>query len=133
MTDDDKPDMAPAANLAPPPAHDPAPETGRTPRTRVPREAVPAGERAIEAAILSHVIAAGPDRSVTPVDIAMALGADWRSKLTAVRRAAIHLALDGQIEVLRKGKPVAPAGVKGVIRLRCLSTQPQKPSSDALS
>jgi hypothetical protein len=117
---------------------EPAPQdTPNPPRLRVPREAVPAGERAIEAAILSHVMAAGPARSVTPTDVAMAMGADWRSKLTAVRRAAIHLAADGQIEILRKGKPVDPIGVKGVIRLRQVlpptSPHPEISPSDELS
>lgn len=106
----------------PTPTEDSAPAAPRPPRVRVPREKMPAGERAIEAAILSHVAAAG-EGSVTPVDVAMAMGADWRSKLTAVRRAAINLALDGHIEILRKGKPVDPIGVKGVIRLRA-SRQP---------
>lgn len=104
------------------------------PRVRVPREKMPAGERAIEAAILSYVAAAGGG-STTPVDVAMAMGADWRSKLTAVRRAAINLALDGHIEILRKGKPVDPVGVKGVIRLRA-AAQPPSPGpapSDEMS
>jgi hypothetical protein len=119
-------------------AEEPAPQaTPNPPRLRVPRETVPAGERAIEAAILSHVIAAGPDKSVTPTDVAMAMGADWRSKLTAVRRAAIHLAADGQIEILRKGKPVDPIGVKGVIRLRQAvpqtSSHPETAPFDELS
>lgn len=102
MTDDDTTEPAPP----------------HTPRQRIPREEVPAGERAIEAAILSHVIALGPDKSISPNEIAMSLGPDWRTKLTAVRRAAIHLAVAGQIEILRKGKQVDPIGAKGVIRLR---------------
>jgi hypothetical protein len=44
-------------------------------------------------------------------------GEAWRSLLTPVRRAAIALARDGRVLVLRKGKPVPPEGVKGVIRL----------------
>jgi hypothetical protein len=90
----------------------------RPPRLRTPREALPPGERAIEAAILSHVIARGADKSICPSEVARALGPDWRTKLTAVRRAAIRLALAGQIEILRKGHPVDPTDVKGVIRLR---------------
>jgi hypothetical protein len=35
-----------------------------------------------------------------------------------VRRAAVRLAQEGRIDILRKGKPVDPLGVKGVIRLR---------------
>ena len=125
MSDDDEPIAtdAPQTRSA----------TPNPPRVRVPREKVPAGERAIEAAILSHVMAAGPEKSATPTDIAMAMGADWRSKLTAVRRAAIHLALEGQIDILRKGKPVDPIGVKGVIRLRLVQIGPDIPPSDELS
>jgi hypothetical protein len=75
-------------------------------------------ETAIEAAILHQAMLSGPDKSVSPSDVAMALGPDWRAKLSAVRRAAIRLAVAGRIEVLRKGRPVDPIGVKGVIRLR---------------
>ena len=114
MTDDDT-------------AEPPAP---RLPRARVPREDVPAGERAIEAAILSHVMALAPNASISPNDVAMALGSDWRTKLTAVRRAAIRLALDGQIEILRKGKPVDPTGAKGVIRLRAGSMRSELPDPE---
>ena len=36
-----------------------------------------------------------------------------------VRHAAVRsLAQGGQIEILRKGKPIDPAEIKGVIRLR---------------
>ncbi len=109
--------------------HDDAPEATapaqpRTPRVRVPQN-VPVGEKAIEAAILSHVLVCGPEGSICPSDVAMAMGADWRTRLTAVRRAAIRLAVAGQIDILRKGKPVDPIDVKGVIRLRI------RPSSDA--
>lgn len=96
----------------------PEPTAPGIPRPRTPRQTLPAGERAIEAAILSHVIALGPDKSISPNQVAMALGSDWRTKLTAVRRAAIHLAQAGQVEILRKGKPVDPMAAKGVIRLR---------------
>lgn len=96
--------------------------TPSAPRSRQPT--TPAGEKAIEAAILSHVLACGPDGSISPNDVAMAMGPDWRTKLTAVRRAAIRLAVAGQIEILRKGKPVDPIDVKGVIRLRVAGAAP---------
>jgi hypothetical protein len=35
-----------------------------------------------------------------------------------VRRAAVELARAGSIEILRKGKPVPPEAMRGVIRLR---------------
>ena len=41
-----------------------------------------------------------------------------RWELSAVRRAAARLAEAGRIEILRKGKPVPPAEMRGVIRLR---------------
>ncbi len=78
----------------------------------------PVGEKAIEAAILSLVAIRGPDKSICPTEVARLMGPDWRTKLTAVRRAAIRLAQSGQIDILRKGTRVEPEGVKGVIRLR---------------
>ena len=68
--------------------------------------------------ILRQTTEAGPTRSVNPTDIARALAPEWHGQLNAVRRAAIRLAEAGRIDILRKGKPVAPAAVKGVIRLR---------------
>jgi hypothetical protein len=88
----------------------------KTPRPKP--EAVPVGERTIEAAILSHVLARGAGKSICPSEVAMAMGPDWRTKLTAVRRAAIRLAVAGQLDILRKGRKVDPVEVRGVIRLR---------------
>jgi hypothetical protein len=65
--------------------------------------------------------------SISPTDAARAVAAAlapeggpdaWHRYLPPIRRAADALARDGRIEILRKGKPVDPAGVKGVIRLR---------------
>jgi hypothetical protein len=77
----------------------------------------------IEAEIRRQTTAAGAQASISPSDVAHALSPPppsevWRGKLSAVRRAAIRLALAGEIDILRKGKPVAPAAAKGVIRLR---------------
>jgi hypothetical protein len=78
---------------------------------------------AIEAEILRQAVARGADKSLCPSEVAQAMGPDWRSKLSAVRRAAIRLALEGQIEILRKGRKVDdPKEVRGVIRLRIAST-----------
>ena len=38
--------------------------------------------------------------------------------MNAVRQQAIHLARQGRIEIVRKGRPVDPNKVKGVVRLR---------------
>ncbi|GHF12375.1 hypothetical protein GCM10017044_02900 [Kordiimonas sediminis] len=65
----------------------------------------------------------GPDRSVAPRDIAQKLipaeedGKDWRSLLPRIKKLATVLAGDGQLQILRKGKPVSPAGLKGVYRI----------------
>lgn len=76
----------------------------------------------VEAAILRLTEACDPGRSVTPEEIARSLTPEnetvWRSKLSAVRRAAIRLAGEGRVELLRKGKPIPPEEARGVIRLR---------------
>ncbi len=75
-------------------------------------------EQAIEATLLSLVTARGPDKSICPSEVARALAPEWHALMGAVRRVAVRLALAGRIEILRKGKAVDPAGVRGVIRLR---------------
>jgi hypothetical protein len=85
----------------------------------------PIGERAVEAAILSLVNAAGLGKSITPEDAARALALDWQTKLSAVRRASVRLAQAGMIDILRKGKPVDPSAAKGVIRLTLPQPKPQ--------
>jgi hypothetical protein len=42
----------------------------------------------------------------------------WRRYLTAIRQQALSLARLDQLEFLRKGKPVAPDEIKGVVRIR---------------
>ena len=78
---------------------------------------------AVEASILTLTAARGPDKSICPSEVARALwsgppGDGWQSLMTPVRAAAVRLARAGQVDILRKGQPVDPAAVKGVIRLR---------------
>ena len=77
---------------------------------------------AIAAEILRQTAARGADKSICPSEVARALAPEeeaWRRLLGPVRAAAIRLAREGRIEVLRKGKPADPAGeIRGVIRLR---------------
>ena len=72
---------------------------------------------AIEAEILQRT--ATTDKSICPSEVARALEAEnWRPLMGAVRQAAARLATAGSIEILRKGKPIAPEAMHGVIRLR---------------
>jgi len=74
---------------------------------------------AIAAEILRLTAARGPDKSICPSEVARALAPGaWRPLLGAVRAEALRLAAAGRIEILRKGRPVAPEAVRGVIRLR---------------
>jgi hypothetical protein len=81
----------------------------------------------VETFLLDHLRARAPG-SADPTDVARAFQAAaepanpdaeaWRRHLSAVRRAALRLAADGRVEVLRKGKPVPSEEARGVIRLR---------------
>lgn len=80
-----------------------------------------------EQAILGLLAATGAN-SISPVDAARALAGNpaddsWRRNLSPIRLAVLRLARRGDIEILRKGKPVAPEDARGVIRLR-LATVP---------
>lgn len=83
---------------------------------------------AIAAEILHRVAMRGGDKSICPSEVARALAPDeeaWRRLMGPVREAAIALAREGRIEVLRKGKPVDPGQeVRGVIRLRIKGEPP---------
>lgn len=76
-----------------------------------------------EQAILRLLASPDEKKSISPTDAARALagnpaGEEWRQSLAPIRLAAIRLARAGRIELLRKGKPVAPEAARGVIRLR---------------
>ena len=77
-------------------------------------------EQAIEATLLRLVHARGPKKSICPSEVARALMPGWQGLMGAVRRVAVRLAVAGRIEILRKGKPVDPVDVRGVIRLRAV-------------
>ena len=73
------------------------------------------------ATILRLCAERGPGRSICPSEVARALaGTDekrWRLLMHPVRETAFHLAREGRIQVLRKGRPIAPEQAHGVIRL----------------
>jgi len=73
---------------------------------------------AIRAEILRQIAGRGAGRSICPSEVARALAPDdWRPLMGRVRQEAAALAGAGQLRILRKGKPVAPAAMRGVIRL----------------
>jgi len=85
----------------------------------------PPAESTIREEILRQTASRGAERSICPSEVARALaGGDdgpWRPLMAPVRRAAAGLARDGRIDILRKGKPVPPEAMRGVIRLRAAS------------
>ncbi|MDT7950501.1 MAG: DUF3253 domain-containing protein [Acetobacteraceae bacterium] len=74
--------------------------------------------RQIEAEIIAQTRARGPSASICPSEVAPTLADEWRPLMHAVREAAVRLAQAGRIEILRKGKPIDPAAIHGVVRLR---------------
>ncbi len=44
--------------------------------------------------------------------------ADWRRHFRAVKQQALHLARNGRLQMLRKGKLVDPRDARGVVRYR---------------
>ena len=75
----------------------------------------------ITRAILELTGARGPEKSVCPSEVARSLSEDWRSSMAPIRRVSTELARIGRIDILRHGKPIDPAAVRGVIRLRMRS------------
>ncbi|MCK8783007.1 DUF3253 domain-containing protein [Roseomonas sp. NAR14] len=94
----------------------PEPARAGTPRPASPR---PPSPGVLRDEILRQTAARGPQHSICPSEVARALDPDgWRSLLGPVRAEAAALAREGCIEVLRKGKPVQPEAMRGVLRLR---------------
>jgi hypothetical protein len=72
---------------------------------------------AVEAEILRRVGAT--EKSICPSEVARGLAPErWQPLMGLVRKAAGRLSEAGQIDILRKGKPIAPEAMHGVIRLR---------------
>jgi len=68
--------------------------------------------------ILTLVTARGAGKTICPSEVAKELDPEnWRSLLTKVRRTAQAMAKQGEIAIYRKGKPIEPDAMKGVIRL----------------
>ena len=77
---------------------------------------------AIEAEILQRTTERGPGKSICPSEVARALAPEkWQPLMGPIRKAAAKLSAAGRIDILRKGKPIAPDAIHGVIRLRIAS------------
>ena len=84
----------------------------------MPEPVAPAPVSRYDAAILEMATERGEGRSFSPSEVALALSENWRPLLIHIRAAARRLAEAGQIDILRHGKPIEPAAMKGVIRMR---------------
>jgi hypothetical protein len=72
----------------------------------------------LEDVILAELAASPQGRSISPEAVARAFaGEDWRKALPQVRAAAVGLARQGRVAILRHGKPADPDSFKGVYRL----------------
>ena len=73
-------------------------------------------------AALRDIERRGKESSIDPGTIARELvGSDpdtWGKLMKALRAVLMQMARDGEIEFLRKGKPIAPEELRGVYRLR---------------
>ena len=73
-------------------------------------------------AVLGEIASARPGASIDPGEVARKLaGADtkaWGRAMKPLRAVLVGLAKNGEIEFLRKGKPVTPEELRGVYRLR---------------
>lgn len=71
--------------------------------------------------LLRQVEARGSDKSICPSEVARALAPEWQGLMSRIRTVAAVLSREQRIDILRKGKPVEPEAMKGVIRLRLKS------------
>jgi hypothetical protein len=75
----------------------------------------------IETTLLRLIAERGPGKTLDPAEVARTLGGPhpdgWGPLMQPIRRAAVALAEEGRVVILRKGKPVDPRDFKGVYRL----------------
>ena len=76
---------------------------------------------AVESAILALLARREPGLTISPMDVARALGSDhpddWGPLMQPVRRVAVKLMKEGRLVITRKGRPVDPDDFPGVYRL----------------
>jgi hypothetical protein len=76
----------------------------------------------IEAAIFEKLAESDPKgqgKSIEPAEVAKAMQPEqWQRMLPKVKNVALGLMRQGKLTITKKGKPIDPAQMKGVIRLR---------------
>ena len=73
----------------------------------------------IETAILEKLAKLGPGKSIEPAEVAKDLQPEqWQRMLPKVKATALGMMRQGRLTITKKGKPIDPAAMKGVIRLR---------------
>lgn len=75
----------------------------------------------LEAAMLALLAERGPGKSISPADVASAVGGhrpeEWGPLMQPLRRVAVRLMKEGRLVIVRKGKPVDPDDFRGTYRL----------------
>jgi len=94
----------------------------------------------IEAAIFEKLAKLGSGKSIEPAEVAKELQPEqWQRMLPKVKATALGLMRQGRLTITKKGKPIDPAHMKGVIRLRlpteaeaaaALAARPAAPEPD---
>lgn len=84
------------------------------------RRAGTAGDRELEAAILSLLAERSASSTICPSEAARHFFGEprWREMMEETRSAARRLVAAGRIEILQRGRVVDPSTAKGPIRLR---------------
>ena len=81
----------------------------------------PSPKPTIRETLLAFAASRGTDKTFCPSDAARLIGGPhpdgWGPLMQPIRKAAVALALESQIIIYRKGRPVDPLDFKGVYRL----------------
>lgn len=92
------------------------------------------GPDVLRTAILELIAARAPGKSISPAEAARALAGSnerqWSRLMKPLRAVAVDMAKAGELEILRKSKPVDPSSFRGVYRLALPSGAAVDPGSE---
>lgn len=75
----------------------------------------------IEETITQLITQRGTDKTICPSEVARAIAGknekEWRLLMKPIRMVAVHMAKQGKLSIMRKGKHVNPDDFKGIYRL----------------